>query len=192
MSRRQLILDTETTGFLNTKPHIVQLGLLLICDGREAASFHTLIDPEGQWEVPPDSTKVHGITTEMCMDTGIPIRDALILFEQLAYMAGNLVAHNWEFDSAVLDLELDRIGIRTNYYTDGRQICTMKEATDVCKLPFANPGKGGRRYKYPSLAEAYRHFTGREMENAHTAWGDVRACYTVYQHLMAVAEAAGV
>ena len=180
---RVFLFDTETTGFLDTKPHIVQLGFLLMSDDREVASFHTLIDPEGQWEVPPDSTKVHGITTEMCLDTGIPIRDALMTFEQFAYMAGRLVAHNYEFDSTVIDMELIRLGLPGNYFSDVRQYCTMKAATDVCQIPFASGGRGGKKFKYPKLDEAYRHFTQREMSDAHTAWGDVRACHTVFQYL---------
>jgi DNA polymerase-3 subunit epsilon len=180
---RFFFFDTETTDLLEKHPHIVQLGLLLTSGGREVASFHTLIDPEGQWEVPEQSTRVHGITTEMCLDTGIPIRDALMVFEQFAYMAGRLVAHNYEFDSAVIDLELKRLGRQGNYYNDVRQLCTMKAATPICQIPFASGGRGNKKFKYPKLNEAYRHFTKHEMQDAHTAYGDVRACRTVFQYL---------
>lgn len=175
--------DTETTGFLETKPHIVQLGLLLTSGPREVASFHTLIDPEGQWEIPPESTKVHGITTEMCRDTGIPFRDALMVFEQFAYMAGLLVAHNYEFDATVIDMEMKRLNLPGNYFNDVRQFCTMKASTDICQIPFSNGGRGSRKFKYPKLDEAYRFFTQRDMSDAHTAYGDVRACHTVFQYL---------
>lgn len=188
---RIFLFDTETTGFLETNPHIVQLGLLLISEEREVASFHTLIDPEGQWEVPPDSTRVHGITMEMCLDTGIPIRDALTTFEQFAYMAGRLVAHNYEFDATVIDIELKRLNFPGNYFNDVRQFCTMKAATNICQIPFSNGGRGSKKYKYPKLDEAYRFFTKNEMSDAHTAWGDVRACRTVFQYLQSAGATGG-
>ena len=34
--------------------------------------------------------------------------------------------------------------------------------------------------KTPNLGEAYRHFTGRDLENAHSAMADVQACRDVY------------
>lgn len=180
--RHRLFVDTETTGLLDTKPYIIQIGFLLANNLREVASYHTLIDPEGQWEIPDDMVRIHGITTEMCVATGIPIRDALTLFEQYAYMAAQLVAHNWEFDSAVIDLELKRLGIPGNYYNDVRQFCTMKMATDICQFQFKG-SNSKRKYRYPKLGEAYQFFTKHEMQDAHTAYGDVRACRTVYQYL---------
>lgn len=39
---------------------------------------------------------------------------------------------------------------------------------------------GRSHYKTANLTEAYRHFTGLDMENAHSAMADVRACMAVY------------
>ena len=62
---------------------------------------------------------------------------------------------------------------------DGRQIvCTKESSTDVLKLP----GKYG--YKWPTLAEAYRHYTGEEIEGAHDALVDTEACLAVYRGLV--------
>jgi len=191
MPRRVLFLDTETTGLPPRRgegsewPHITQLGFMLVCDGREAALFHSLIEPDG-WEIPDDIARLTGITTQMCRDTGIPIADALLLFKQYNDMVGAVVAHNYEFDSAILDKEMSRLGFLAEMFSDVRQFCTMKAATQIVKAKGQN--SRGSFNKYPKLHECYSFFTGREMAVdgfvAHTAIGDVRACRVIYDHIL--------
>ena len=61
-----------------------------------------------------------------------------------------------------------------------RLVCTKDETTGVLQLP----GKFGN-YKWPSLAEAYAHYTGgKEIEGAHDAMVDAEACLEVFKHLV--------
>ena len=53
-----------------------------------------------------------------------------------------------------------------------------ENSTDVLKLP----GKYG--YKWPTLAEAYRHYTGQEISGAHDALVDTEACLVIFRALV--------
>ncbi|MFO1465834.1 MAG: hypothetical protein U1F35_05245 [Steroidobacteraceae bacterium] len=64
----------------------------------------------------------------------------------------------------------------------GRTECTQKLATPILKLPPTARMRayGRHHYKSANLGEAYQHFTGKPLENAHSAMADVRACMAVY------------
>ena len=65
---REIILDTETTGFhAKGNDRIVEIACLEIIDKMPTKNtFHTYINP-GR-DVPAPATKVHGITTEFLRD----------------------------------------------------------------------------------------------------------------------------
>lgn len=180
---RALFFDTETTGLIpkrgegGEQPHLVQLGALLVVDGHESALFSCLIRPDG-WEIPAEATKIHGITTEMCEQAGLDLVDALMVFKELAWRAGRIVAHNYEFDACLLDIEFHRLGQAGFLFGDGRQYCTMKAATQIVKAQGKN--SQGSFTKYPKLIEAHQFFLGAPFEGIHTAIGDVRACRAVF------------
>lgn len=191
---RILYFDTETTGLLPRRgeggenPHLVQLGALLVADGHESALFSCLIKPDG-WEIPAEATNIHGITNEMCHAAGLELVDALSFFLELTRLAGKLVAHNYEFDACLLDIEYRRLGQQGFLFNDGRQFCTMKAATDICKIQGTHGGNGespraGSKLrtfvKYPKLTEAHEFFLGQPFEGVHTAIGDVKACRAVH------------
>lgn len=193
MKQRHFFFDTETTCLLPKRgdqgplPFIVQLGFMMVDMGREQALFHCLIKPKG-WVIPEESTRIHGITTEMCERCGIDIEEAMLLFKSFSDSPGLMVAHNYEFDAAVIDLELQRLGFQAGTFSDTRQFCTMKAATPLVNAKGVN--SRGSFTKYPKLSEAYEYFTGRPMEAdgfaAHSAIGDVQACRVVYDHLVRV------
>ena len=194
-----LFFDTETTGLPLFKepsedprqPHIVQLAAALVdLDRRRAiASMDVIVRPAG-WVIPDDVAALHGITTEHAMDVGVP--EALAVDMLLDLWQGRLrIAHNESFDARIVRIAMKR-------YNDGYQPvlaiqpsdtwkagvaeCTATMATPLCALPPTEKmRKAGRHhYKTPNLGEAYKHFTGRQLENAHTALADVQACMAVY------------
>ena len=65
---REIILDTETTGFNTSEGHrLVEVGAIELIDGVPTGrTFHGYFNPER--EVPPEAVKVHGLTTEFLSD----------------------------------------------------------------------------------------------------------------------------
>lgn len=187
-----LFYDTETTGLPDFKapsesahqPHIVQLAALLIdLDSRETIqSMDVIIRPEG-WEIPDEVSRVHGITTEHAAEVGIPESMAVSMFMEL-WCGRNRVGHNQQFDARILRIALMRhVSMATaDIWKSGKAECTAVMSTPICQIPpTAKMVKAGiNRFKTPNLGEAYRHFTGEELENAHSAMADVLACRDVY------------
>ena len=103
---REIVLDTETTGFEPTAGHrLVEIACLEIEDfiptGRH---FHVYIDPCR--EMPPDAERVHGLSSAFL--TGQPrfehpeVVDAFLDFVADA----PIIAHNAGFDRAFVNHEL--------------------------------------------------------------------------------------
>jgi DNA polymerase III subunit epsilon len=180
----KLFIDTETTGKADFyaepsakhQPRVVQLAALLTDDkGGEAASFCFIIRPDG-FEIPPDVSKIHGITQEFAAANGIAGGMAMEMLRELAVKADTYVAHNIGFDALMLAVEADRMVCDLKGPLDRKRwFCTMAATTPICKLP-GNYGK----YKWPKLIEAHQFAFGTGFEGAHDALADVRACKRIY------------
>lgn len=194
-----LFYDTETTGLPifdqpsdhPDQPHIVQLAALLVdADTRNIInSMDVIIRPNG-CSIPDEASKVHGITTEHAAAVGIEEKTALDMFMALWAGPGRLrVAHNEQFDARILRIALkrffdgpDEVLPESDVWKSGKAECTARLATPICALPPTERMRAARRFhhKTPNLGEAYRHFTGKELENAHSALADVQACMAIY------------
>ena len=188
----KLFYDTETTGLPDFKapsesahqPHIVQLAALLVdMDTRETIqSMDVICRPDG-WTIPDEVAAVHGITTEHAAEVGIPEHLAVSMFMEL--WAGRArVAHNEQFDARIVRIALMRFHSEeaADIWKSGPTECTARLATPICALPPTEKMKAVGRFhhKTPNLGEAYRHFTGNDLVNAHSAMADVIACRDVY------------
>ncbi|MGP3789810.1 3'-5' exonuclease [Pseudomonas sp. B392_1p] len=187
------VFDTETTGFPQFKlpsndpsqPHLVDIAALLYnADGELVDSFEAIIRPDG-WTIPDEAANVHGITTEMAMDLGIPEAEALEGFLAIQDRAGMRVAHNCAFDDRILRIALMRYRSTeaADLFRAGSSFCTCSNSTKIVQLPpterMIRAGRS-RQFKQPNLAEAYRFFTGEELEGAHRAKADAEGCARVY------------
>lgn len=184
-----LVFDTETTGVIQkslpvdhpSQPHVVQLGMVQLgmelCDGEKTVSAASIVVDPGV-EVPKESAKIHGMTTEVVRKFGVPKVVAVALFNNFARLAQSLVAHNAAFDVGVLAGEYLRLN-RENPSGEKKIYCTMALSTEICKLP----GKY-KSFKWPSLKEAYEILVDPGgFDWAHDAMADVRACRAVFQKL---------
>lgn len=187
MSNLIFSYDTETTGLPDWKspsgsenqPHIVQLGGVL-CDSETKEIVKTLnviIKPEG-WVIPEETIEVHGITNEHALEVGISEKDAI---QQLLDMCegAERVAFNRTFDQRII-----RIGLK-RYFDEEAQDKWAEKDDHHCSMLMAKPimrllPKGRYGYKNPKLADAYKFFTGEELEGAHDALVDAKASLQVY------------
>lgn len=185
--------DTETTGLPQFKepsghpgqPHIVQLAAALVdLDSRETvASLDLVVRPDG-WIIPDEVTEVHGITTEYAMTVGVPETLALSLFLEM-WAGRKRIAHNESFDARIIRIAQHRAGELEHdleRWKAGTAECTARLATPILKLPPTAKMVAANRHhhKTPKLGEAVQYFTGKPLENAHSALADVRGCIDVY------------
>lgn len=102
--KRQVILDTETTGLLTSAGHrLIEIGCVEMINRRYTGKrFHTYINP--QRPVDPEAFAVHGLSNEFLKDKPF---FAQIVHELLAFLSGaELIIHNAEFDVGFLNHEL--------------------------------------------------------------------------------------
>lgn len=193
--RLYLVFDTETTGLAHplrpaedpSQPEAVQLAALLIdASGMIWGALDVIIEPAGI--VPDAAAQVHGLTTDIVRRLGVDPHSIAPLFGQMARRASALVAHNIPFDDTVMAAMAARCGItRSDRLLRMPHHCTKDLAQrEVGIAPTPAMVATGRHHpKAPTLAEAYRHFFGREIRPAHHAAADCRACAEVFLELLA-------
>lgn len=189
-----LFFDTETTGLKKDKypdiapqqPMPVQIGLKLNDEEQnERAAMNYMVRTNGEWLVNPRAAEITGIDNATADAYGIDLIPAVENFMDLMEHTDIVVAHNIAFDVTVMRracfVYSEKQGIE---YTDpfaGKTVCcTMLNATELVK---ATPMRYGR-WKWPKLEECMRFFFDEELEGAHDAMVDVRACARVYYHLI--------
>ncbi len=100
---KEIILDTETTGFDPFKgDRIIEIGCIeLVNRMKSGRSFHCYINPER--DVPIGAFNVHGISTEFLQDKPL-FRD--IYQEFFEFVDGaDIVIHNAKFDTKFINYE---------------------------------------------------------------------------------------
>ncbi len=184
-----LIFDTETTGlppkgtrFTQTDlmPRMVQIAWQLHDEsGKLIEHADFLIKPEG-FNIPFETQQKHGISTELALEKGRPLREVLSLFSEVLDKAGFIVGHNLQFDIDIISAELIRIREDYEPLRQKTVIDTMNDVvTAFCRLP------GGRgKYKPPRLEELYEILFGDKFDNAHNATADVEATARIFFELL--------
>lgn len=183
-----IFYDTETTGLPDWKvpsdsehqPHMVQLGAILADEEtrKVISTLDVIIAPNG-WAIPAEVSEIHGITEDIAKQVGVNEEDAIVLFTQM-WGGAKRVAHNKTFDQRIIRIGLKRYGhpetLMDEWADKDSHECTMLMAKPIMQLLPKN--KYG--FKSPKLEEAYEYFTGKKLENAHTALADAQACMEVY------------
>ena len=142
---RQLILDTETTGFyFQDSDRIVEVGAIEMINRKlTGSSIHIYINPE---KPVGDSEAIHGITDEFLKDKPKYHEVAQVLFDYLE--GAEIIAHNASFDMNFLDMEFKRSG-----FVALSEVCSVTDTLAMAKSK--HPGQKNsldalvRRYEIP-------------------------------------------
>ena len=121
---REIIFDTETTGFdPKTGDRMVEIGCVELIDRRETGvTFHAYFNPER--DMPAAAEAVHGLSIQFLSDKPL---FATRVDELLEFLGdAPLIAHNAVFDFGFVNAELARAGRRALDMT--RMCCTVQMA----------------------------------------------------------------
>ena len=187
-----LIFDTETTGLpknwkapvsdTDNWPRCVQIAWQLhdeLGNLVEANSF--IIKPHG-YDIPYESEKIHGISTQLAELEGEKLEIVLKEFNNSISKSKFIIGHNVNFDLNVIGCEFHRLNTLSNIeLTDVLDTCTETTAT-LCKLP---GGRGGK-FKLPTLTELHEFLFSAPFQDAHNATADVEATARCFLELIRI------
>lgn len=176
-----LIFDTETTGLpknwnapitdTDNWPRCIQLAWQLHDTmGNVVAHQDYLVRPDG-FNIPYDSEQIHGISTALADQDGIPLTEVLEEFNLALSKTKFIVGQNVGFDVNIMGAEFHRLGIE-NRLLELPVLDTCTEYTaQLCQIP---GGRGGK-FKLPTLTELHEYLFNEPFAEAHNATADVEA-----------------
>jgi DNA polymerase III epsilon subunit-like protein len=173
--------DTETTGLpmtrqsasydnvhLYDKCRMVTLAFVKYSSrGRELGSYHGVVYPD-TFDVPPESTAIHGVTHEYAQHKGVPFGQVYSKFKDAVSNVSIMIAHNSTFDENCFFSECYRRGFSIEPFKHLHFVDTLKLARSVL------PGLYNHK-----LLTIYKYYFGKEFD-AHDALNDSRACGKIY------------
>lgn len=176
-----IIFDTETTGLpknwnapytdTDNWPRCIQIAWQLHDEyGNLIEHKDYLVKPDG-FNIPYDAERIHGISTELAEQDGVPLNQVLEEFNEALSKAKFVVGQNVGFDNNVMGCEFHRQGVNTALNDmPVLDTCTEKTA-ELCQIP---GGRGGK-FKLPTLTELHEFLFGEPFNEAHNATADVEA-----------------
>ncbi|RAJ18143.1 DNA polymerase III subunit alpha [Olleya aquimaris] len=185
-----LIFDTETTGLpkrwdapitdVDNWPRCIQIAWQLHDEmGNCIESQDYLVQPDG-FNIPYDAEKIHGISTELAQEQGVPLLDVLEKFNVALNKTKFVVGQNVKFDLNIMGAEFVRMDI-ANQLQELPVLDTCTEHTaELCKIPGGRYGK----FKLPTLTELHQFLFNQPFAEAHNATADVEATTRCFLELI--------
>lgn len=199
-----MVFDVETTGLLYLRhgtvpkleecPYVLQCSYILydLKKYKILKTFNSYVKIPKDVNIPPESTAIHGITREKCDSSGREMSEILNEFYKDYHTANILVAHNYKFDTSLLNIEFQRnkehlteccpfaLNLFQTIYMKNvgmDYICTMETSVNLCKIGFPDRmTTSNRGYKWPTLLELYNHLFQKKPENLHDSMMDCLVC----------------
>lgn len=174
-----LILDVETTGFLNDNGKIVEIGIvaLNLDNGKRKIIYNqvchekgiTLQEVESSWIIQNSDLNAEQVKWSPSLDNIKPTVQKILD----TYSLG-ATAFNNGFDFGFLE---DR-----GFVFPKKLPCPMKLSTDICKIPSPR----GNGFKWPKVQEAYDFFFGKtdyieKHRGADDAFHEAAIVYELYK-----------
>lgn len=168
LTRPLVVFDLETTGTDKAKDRIVSLATCKILPNKGGVEAKTrILNPE--IPIPKAASDVHGITDEMVKDqpTFAQFAKGLLAYIKDCDLAGFNILR---FDVPLLYMEFFRAGHVWDYKS--------QHFVDVATIFI--------RQQPRTLAAALKHYTGKDIQNAHDAQADVMATLEVFMNQIKV------
>lgn len=162
LQRPAVVFDLEATGVSITTDRIVEISVIkILTDGSEEVKTRR-VNPG--IPIPAEATAVHGITDEDVKDCPTFAQIAKSLYDWIE--GCDLIGFNSNrFDIPMLAEEFLRAGIDPKFHE-----CNM---VDVQVLY--------HKMEPRNLSAGYKFYTGKDLDNAHSAEADTRATYEILQ-----------
>jgi DNA polymerase-3 subunit alpha len=185
-----LIFDTETTGLprnwaapisdTDNWPRCIQIAWQLHdAMGNLIEHQDYLVQPEG-FNIPYDAERIHGISTELAQDQGVPLSEVLEKFNTALSKAKFIVGQNVGFDVNIMGCEFYRLGVNSPMAT----LPVLDTCTEVTAELLKLPGGRGGRFKLPTLTELHSYLFNVPFAEAHNATADVEATTRCFLELI--------
>lgn len=162
LKKNLCIFDIEATGLDVSQDRIVEISILKVTPEGEETELTLRINPE--MEISEESISIHGITQEDIKNSPTFKEVA----KQIADFIGDadLAGYNSnKFDIPMLAEEF----LRVDYHFDMRS----RKFIDVQNI--------FHKMEQRTLAAAYKFYCEKDLENAHSAFADVKATYEVFK-----------
>ena len=187
-----LIFDTETTGLpkkwnapvsdVDNWPRCVQLAWQVHDSlGNCVENKDFLIKPD-DYNIPYDSEKIHGISTELAEKDGHDLLDVLNQFNVAVKKSKFVIGHNVKFDLNIMGSEFYRAKLENNLDVAKILDTCYEKTASLCKIP---GGRGGK-YKFPTLTELHSFLFSKPFSEAHNATADVEATTRCFLELIRI------
>ncbi|GAL67777.1 DNA polymerase III alpha subunit [Jejuia pallidilutea] len=185
-----LIFDTETTGLpkrwdapitdVDNWPRCIQIAWQLHdAMGNCIESKDYLVKPDG-FNIPYDAEKIHGISTELAQEQGVPLAEVLEKFNEALGKTKFVVGQNVKFDLNIMGAEFVRSDV-ANPLQELPVLDTCTEHTaSLCQIPGGRYGK----FKLPTLTELHEFLFNEPFAEAHNATADVEATTRCFLELI--------
>ena len=154
--------DVETTGTSITEDRIIEICLIKQSPDNKFTKLYHLVNPESK-DSEPGAIEKHGITKDKLVDKPVFKK---IAQEILDFIEGcDLGGYNaFRFDIPILAEEMLRAGFRFNHRN----------------FKILDPYLMLLHFLPRDLGSVYERFTGKKLENAHTAESDIKATIEIF------------